>query len=216
MRGKTEPAQGYPHQIFRRTNDTSAHYGNATSLTPVFCLDGGELALYIMGDVGVFVANAFAPADDTDNSFMSNFATLITDSISYLKKNKITKLIIDVSGNGGGFVSLGENFAMQLFPTADHFFGSNMRWNPALAAMLTLGADPNDTYWDLGQYHKMDGSDFSSYEEFLGPVYKDQDYFTLIARPDIVEANVESGGELPGSYPGPQPFETHNIVLVGF
>lgn len=126
----------------------------------------------------------------------------------------MSKVIIDLSGNGGGFVTLGQNLAMQFFPESDHFFGSNMRWNPALQVMLTSDVDPNATYWDIGHYKKMDGSDFKSYQEFLGPVHRDNDYFTVIGVPDTVESIAETGVHMPSSYDGPQPFDTDNIVLV--
>lgn len=208
-----------PHRLLKRTGDP-ANTMNETLTPSVSSLSGGEMSLYLLDDkTGVLVVSAFMASETTDNgesAFMIGFASFATKAISYLRQKGASRIIIDLSGNGGGLVALGENLAIQFFPNADHFFGSNMRWNPAIAAMLTEGADPNGTYWDLGHYRKMDGSNFASYEEFLGPVHKHGDYFTVIARPDIVETNTEDGSNLPSSYPGPQPFETNNIAIVSF
>lgn len=191
----------------RTTNDTR----------PVLALDDGTLALHILDhQTAVLEITSFQFAvDDPEDTYLSRFSSLVTDAISYMKKNGITKIIIDLSGNGGGFLALGVNLAKQLFPTVDHYFASNIRWNPAIDTMLTKGADPDGTYLDLGHLRKLDGSDFTSYKEWLGPVFKDGDYFSQISRPDFAEESDEADG-LPVSYPGPQPFDTHNIVVVSF
>lgn len=225
-RSEPKPARGLfqQHHILKRSAGPPSTVHQ--TLSPALLTSAhGEISLHILDDeTGVLVINSFISSDETpsttdddaDAIFINKFASLATEAISDLRQKGITKIIIDLSGNGGGFISLGQNLAMQFFPEVDHFFGTNMRWSPALATMLTKGKGLNATYWDLGHYRKMDGSDFSSYEEFLGPVHKDDDYFTVVAVPDIVESNAEDGGELPGSYSGPQPFDTDNIVLVSF
>lgn len=209
-----------PHHLLKRAGDPSISV-NRSITPPVVEMDNGELSLYILDqETGVLVVNSFATEDpsltsDADQTtFMTKFVSSATESISYLRQRGISKIIIDLSGNGGGYVSLGENLALQFFPKSDHFFGSNMRWNPAIQAMLTSEEDHNATYWDIGHYEKMDGSDFESYQEFLGPVHRDNDYFTVIAIPDTAESNAEADVHMPSSYNGPQPFDTDNIVLV--
>lgn len=221
---RSEPnrARAIPqHHLLKRGGDPAVTV-NRSITPPVLEMANGELSLYILDhETGVLVVNSFSAADESDtttsseeSTFMTKFVSLATESISYLLQRGMTKVIIDLSGNGGGFITLGENLAMQFFPKSAHFFGSNMRWNPAIEAMLTKGADPNATYWDLGHYHKMDGSDFASYQEFLGPVHRDNDYFTVIAIPDTAETLAEDGVNMPSSYAGPQPFDADNIVLV--
>lgn len=224
-RSESKTVRGLPqHQLLKRSAGPPSTIHQ--TLSPALLTSAhGEISLHLLdNETGVLVITAFAPAEtttasddvDQDAIFMNKFVSLATEAISDLRQKGITKIIIDLSGNGGGFVSLGENLAMQLFPGVNHFFGTNMRWNPALAAMLTKGEGLDATYWDLGHYRKMDGSDFSSYKEFLGPVQKDDDYFTVIAIPDTVETNAEDGGDLPSSYTGAQPFDTDNIALVSF
>lgn len=226
-RSESNRARGLPqHHLLKRSGGPASTM-NQTLNPSIMASANNELSLYQLDDeTGVMVITSFAPEDsyspaaaagvDEEAVFINKFVSLATEAISYLHQRGLTKIIIDLSGNGGGFTTLGENLAMQFFPKANHFFGTNMRWNPALATMLTKGADPNTTYWDLGHYRKLDGTDFASYQEFLGPVPKDDDYFTVIAIPDVVETNAEDGANLPSSYSGPQPFETEDIVLVSF
>lgn len=205
-KGKREALPLYKEPLWSRsTNRTLKPIMSFTdNVIQLFSLDN-ETAVLVIGDF-------------KSSETLVSFAGFISKAISYLKDKGTPKIIIDVTGNGGGSLALGNDAAMQFFPTADHYFGTNMRWNPALQAMLTSNIDPNRTFWDLGQYHKMDGSDFSSYQEFLGPVRSDGDYFTRIARPDLAERNAEKsdGSALPAAYKGPQPFKTENIIIVGF
>lgn len=228
-RKRSEPktAGGLPQRHILRRSEGPASTIHQTLSPALLTSAHGEISLHILDhETGVLVVTSFTSAnetasgvnddDDATTTFMNKFVSLATEAISDLRQRGITKIIIDLSGNLGGLVSLGENLAMQLFPEVNHFFGTNMRWNPALATMLTKGEGLNTTYWDLGHYRKMDGSEFSSYEEFLGPVHRDDDYFTVIAIPDIVESNAEDSANLPSSYSGPQPFDTDNIALVSF
>lgn len=181
-------------------------------------MQNGEMNLFVLDDeTGVLEITSFDwYSEEFAVEFLATFSMFLSDAILYLKNLGITKIIIDLSGNKGGVTALGNDAAMQFFPEADHFFGSNMRWNPAIDTMLTKGKDPTDMgYWDIGHYKKIDGSDFASYKEFLGPVFQDGDYFTPIAIADIAEENTEDSlGGLPPSYTGHAPFDAENIILV--
>lgn len=183
---------------------------------PVYGMPNKEISLYLLnGEVGVLVISAFGPLEDSpEDGFIPSFSANVTGAISYLHERGISKIIIDVSGNGGGFIRSGKDAVHQFFP-GETFFASNMRWNPALHTMLTEGSDTDSTYWDLGQYKKAsDGSDFKNYEEFLGPVERDGDSFTVTAVYDDVEVEKEDSEPLPASYSGPQPFADKDIILV--
>lgn len=184
---------------------------------PVYGMKSGELELYILNEeIGVLVLNTFMPMDNgTEDGFIPLFSKGVAGAISYLREKNCTKIIIDVSGNGGGYIRSGRDAVRQFFPGEGTFFASNMRWNPALATMLLEGNGTNATYWDLGQYKKAsDDSDFKSYAEFLGPIARDGDSFTVIAVDDNVEVEKEDMEPLPPSYSGPQPFATENIIIV--
>lgn len=184
---------------------------------PVYGMESGELELYILNEeIGVLVLNTFMPMKSQNGTgFVPLFSKGIAGAISYLREKNCTKIIIDVSGNGGGFIRSGRDAVRQFFPGEETFFASNMRWSPALATMLLEGNGTNATYWDLGQYKRAsDNSDFKNYAEFLGPIPKDGDSFTVIAVDDNVEVEKEDAEPLPASYSGPQPFATENIIIV--
>lgn len=183
----------------------------------VYGIESGELELYLLNEgIGVLVLNTFMPMNNqSDTGFVPLFSKGVTGAISYLREKNCTKIIIDVSGNGGGFIRSGRDAVRQFFPGEETFFASNMRWNPALATMLLEGNGTNATYWDLGQYRRAsDNSDFKSYGEFLGPIAKDGDSFTVITVDDNVEVEKEDTEPLPVSYSGLQPFATENIIIV--
>lgn len=177
-------------------------------------LPEGEFAVYHLdGQTAVLVIRSFMGGDGWDSlQFMKAAHTLVQDALTYLTANHYKRLVIDVTGNGGGLVGLGIDTVRQLFPDKDHFFAVNMRWNPALATMLTEGQDTRGTYWDYRRFNNEKGEDIKSVKEFLGPVRRDGDYFTPIMRSDVTESARSSG--LVGSYSGHQPFTPENIVLV--
>ncbi|KAH8145748.1 uncharacterized protein LAJ45_10225 [Morchella importuna] len=185
--------------------------------TPALQMVNGEIMLYVMNDqVGVLVINTFTPMNGgSEDGFVHEFSGNITAAIEHLSSKNIKRIVIDVSGNGGGFVRLGRDAVRQFFPGESTYFASNMRWNPALATMMLDGSDTNATYWDLGQYKKAsDNSDFKDWNEFLGPVSRDGDYFTVIAVDDTVEVEAEDNEPLPPVYKGPQPFADEDIILL--
>lgn len=192
-------------------------FRRSLSAEPVYKITTGELELYILNEeTGVLVLNTFMPiGNETDVGFVPLFSKGVARAISYLQEKNCTKIIIDVSGNGGGYIRSGRDAVRQFFPGEETFFATNMRWNPALATMLLEGNGTNATYWDLGQYKRAsDNSDFKSYSEFLGPIARDGDSFTVIAVDDNVEVEKEDAEPLPASYSGPQPFKTDNIIIV--
>lgn len=190
-----------------------------TQLEPLVGMEWGEIELYALDEeIGVLVLSTFTPmGKQNDTGFIPLFSKKFGDALSYLREKNYSKLIIDVSGNGGGYIRLGRDAVRQLFPGESTFFASNMRWSPALATMLLEGTGTNATYWDLGQYRKAsDDSEFKNYAEFLGPIARDGDSFTVIAVDDNAEVEKEDPEPLPISYSGPQPFATENIILVSF
>lgn len=179
---------------------------------------GKEIGVYKLDTkTAVILVYAFSSLTGNDQGFITAFSSGVADIIAWCKTEGIERLLIDVTGNGGGIVQLGENFAHQLFPASQKiFFGTNMRWNPTLDVMLVKGdaSKITNTYFNLGQLHKPDGSDWKDFRDMLGPVHRDDDYFTKITIPDEQEANVNSGSELVMNYPREAYFKTENVVLV--
>ncbi|KAF8245045.1 hypothetical protein K440DRAFT_663082 [Wilcoxina mikolae CBS 423.85] len=179
---------------------------------------GKEIGGYQLDDkTAVIFVRAFDSISGNENGFVAAFSYAVGEIIAACKKNGIERLLIDVTGNGGGIVALGQNFAHQLFPTSQKiFFGTNMRWNPTLDIMLTKGdtSKIDQTYFKLGHLHKPNGSDWKDFPEMLGPVHRDDDYFTKISIPDEKQANTDTGGELYMDFPTDAYFKTENVVLV--
>jgi hypothetical protein len=182
-------------------------------------LKDGTLGYYLLtDDTAVLEISAFESADgsspDTVEAYASAFSRFIARFTAFCRSHGVRRLVIDVSSNGGGLLDLGHNLARQLFPTSDRiFFGSNMRWNPVLAAWMSSPLITS-SYFDLGDLRKPDGSEWSGFEELLGPVHRDDDYFTHISIPDEAESNAEWRGAMYTDYSQDQPFAAEDIVIV--
>ena len=64
----------------------------------------------------------------------------------HIYRNHYKRPVIGFAGNGGEYFGLGIDTMRLLFPDKDYFFAVNMRWNFALAIMLTAGQDTCETY----------------------------------------------------------------------
>ncbi|TGZ83627.1 hypothetical protein EX30DRAFT_368962 [Ascodesmis nigricans] len=179
---------------------------------------GQEIGFYYLdSSTVVFIVTAFLEIQTKSNNFLTMFSTFITRTIQVAKSAGITRILIDVTGNGGGYASLGQDMARQLFPDSEKiFFGQNMRWNPVLSAMLLQGDETqiNGSFFDIGHHLQPDGTDFNSMADMLGPVHRDGDYFTKISIPDEIETNEEMNDVLEQDYSGPDPFKQKNVVVV--
>lgn len=132
-----------------------------------------------------------------------------------VKSTGAERLLIDVTGNGGGNVAIGQNLARQLFPTSDKvFFDSNMRWNPTLDVMMKKGDQQMiaASYFALHGLRKPSGENWTSFDEMLGPVHRDGDYFTKISITNEDKDNANTG--IYPDYPMEQPFKLQNVILV--
>lgn len=187
-----------------------------------------EVGFYLLDNsTGVITIDSFTPLASTPTSscdsscqfsaFQGAFSRFITLALATFTTSNIHYLLIDLSGNGGGSVPLGQDLARQIFPTSSSiFFGENMRHHPVLRQMLLNGDQEtiNQTYFDIGHFRTPENTDFTSYSDFLGPVFRDADYFTKIAIPDEVEANIEAENNLTMAYPSTDPFPPQNVGII--
>ncbi|KAF9905986.1 hypothetical protein EC991_001145 [Linnemannia zychae] len=84
-------------------------------------------------DVGVLVFHTF----DADPDYE---VPHIVESLKQLHARKVTKLLIDFQGNGGGFVSLAEDTVQILFPSGEALstsMASDLRVTPSIQALAT-------------------------------------------------------------------------------
>ncbi len=76
-----------------------------------------------LSDVAVLAFNTFSSDDARE---VLEFQSLVERFISYAKKQGKSKMIIDVSSNGGGSLFLGYDIFKQFFPTVEPDLGSRM------------------------------------------------------------------------------------------
>jgi Peptidase family S41 len=179
---KDIPAPGYPKPIVRMsTNEVGGYYlegegYNDTAVLTVYSFVGGE------GQV--------------------EFQQTTRGFLSQAKADGKKKLIIDVSGNGGGTIWLGYELFAQLFPSIDPYGGNRFRAHQAwdemgkfdstYTANLTRSMTGDPTNWDwLAQpmNYRSDlteeGKPFTSWAEKYGPHPANGDLHTTVQRWDL-------------------------------
>ena len=155
--------------------------------------------------------------DETDaavDAFFWEFSSFLDEAATLLKEKGIKRILLDVSGNGGGFIALGLLTMRKLFPESNPYYGFDMRRSPALDLLVEFSADDDFSHLSLNMTKDIDGNDFSSIQDFLGPVYKYGDYFTNIARWDVSDKLIDAGLNAPST--GDPLFDVDDIVLVCF
>ena len=171
-------------------------------------------------DVAVLDIVSFAA--DNGAEYQNYISTFLKKCHSAGKK----RLIIDVRGNPGGSIILGYDLFEQLFPTLVPYCGLRMRGSAAANAIgqyatdHTLGLDW--TFFNAPRnLQRLDGSNFTSWEEFYGPLEQHGDLFSNIASWNFINETIvvgksrvvirESADE--PSIP-PQVFASDSITLV--
>lgn len=127
------------------------------------------------------------------------------------------RLIIDVSGNGGGTAILAKRFVRVLFPdlfdgTDEPDYYANMRYHSALDKVWKAEKDfdpENLQHTLLNEYVNLNGTNFTTFDEVLGP-YRNvafNDSFTAMSlwRPDLDKTDFGSNSE----------WSKENIIIVG-
>ena len=170
---------------------------------------GSEQTLHLMEnykDIAVWGIHTFTSNEqnqevDTDE-FFQYWRQYTVESLQFLTKNGIKRLILDLSTNGGGQVNLGLDTVQKFFPLAKPFYGVDYRRSPFVDAF--------NIYWNTSDYlTKLDGSAWKDGHEFLNPpIAKAGDYFTKIGRLYPLEDLKQEVGS------GESPFPLENIVVV--
>jgi hypothetical protein len=216
----TVPAYGYPTPVIISEDDQVSGY----------FLDGDP----DYSDVAVLSMLSFEP------EFPVEFQSVVQTFISDAKAVGKTKLVIDLSANGGGIILTGYDTFRQLFPsiTQDGFtrFREHEAFN-ILSEQLssysvgfdaaTSDAEHIFAFESVPDYHfdlnETDGN-FLSYQDKFGPQVWNGDNFTNIIRWNLTDplstTNTTWGiGEEITGYAGrtnfTQPFAAEDIVMVG-
>lgn len=187
-------------------------------------------------DVAVLALRTFVALDGVEIPFQS-VNTYFIETAAALGK---TKLIIDVSANGGGIILEGIDLFKQLFPSSDPYEANRYRAHEAinllgeqasyLAGLVPRSLDDNDTYQEIesSSYNyrtdtDVNGQPFNSWTEKYGPdtLGPQPDNFTSLFRWNLsdVLTPLQGGGIYVSGYLNRtnitvQPFAPENIVIV--
>ncbi|KAK5134902.1 hypothetical protein LTR08_005992 [Meristemomyces frigidus] len=215
------PAPGYPSPIIREMDNTNSGY----------FLEGEGY-----DDVAVLSVPTFVGLTVDEIPFQSVNTYLINRAVAANK----TKLIIDVSANGGGTILQGYDLFKQLFPDILPYGATRFRAHEAFdligqeisyySGMVPRSLDTNDTVqnWVSSSWNYRTDADvnyepFTSWAEKFGPhAYgPEPDNFTSIIRwnlSDVLTPDNSGGIDISGyvnrTNITSQPFAPENIVVV--
>ena len=215
------PAPGYPVPVVReKSNLNSGYYIDAP---------GYE-------DVAVLVMPSFVSTDSDEIPFQA----VNTYFLEAARAANKTKLIIDVSANGGGTILQGYDIFKQLFPQILPYGATRFRAHEAfnllgeqvsyLAGLAPRSLSDNDTYQDIesSAFNYRTDADvnyepFTSWAEKYGPhaFGPEPDNFTSIIRWNLSDVLIplNSGGIDISGYGNrtnftTSPFATENIIVI--
>jgi hypothetical protein len=205
------PAVGYPTPIVRHRLGFSAGY----------YMEGPGFE-----DVAVLAVTSFLAARDLQKTN--------SDFIAAARAANKTKLIIDVSANGGGYGSQAYDLFKQLFPSIDPYDATRVRAHESMDLLGQIypgpinGSDPIAAQLanvQIYNYHKdLDSNKkkFTSWKQKYGPHPQGpgNDSFTSLIRWDLSDPYLHDIGDIwvtgygDRSNMTSQPFQPQNIVLV--
>lgn len=195
--------------------------------TPIAMQPEGYTAGYFLEDgvTAVLVMTAFESSDESEDGNV-NQQTAIQHFLSECELNNKTKLIVDVSANGGGSVFNGYDAFKQLFPSLTPFGGSRFRSTPVVNFVGTVFTE-SDVYNETlsSDYQTQSEVDvnlhhFSNWNALGGPYLIHGDNFTAEMRYNLSDPIVESGngiivsGYLNNTDILPQVFASEDIVVL--
>ncbi|KAF2688720.1 hypothetical protein K458DRAFT_475396 [Lentithecium fluviatile CBS 122367] len=241
--------QGPPTQSPTKKNKRAEAEATATGYPEPVILHSEAVigGYYLSGsgydDVAVLSVPSFSPeTDEGPAEFQDLIGSFLKDATGAGKK----KLVIDLRGNGGGRVFLGYDLFKQLFPSMDPYGASTFRANEAfnITGLFFTEFLKDVTYEDaLDDFDKnglnsnlaglwysifnyrnsinIDGSNFTSWEDYFGPEVRNGDNFTVPQRKDLnnffsddLSIDVTGYRTRADKLDTNQPFEADNIVLL--
>ncbi|KAJ7775365.1 hypothetical protein B0H16DRAFT_1507074 [Mycena metata] len=144
---------------------------NLTSFGHITTLDVFQLASH--PEVGVLYFEQFEPSDGTDfNTYISGISATLYTGIDKLKEAGVKHILIDNSGNRGGYIFAGAVALWNLFPT-DLYPGfpavlrdGELARQESVAAASS--ADQNSEYY-YGFYRDLNYNLFTNNSQFMNP-----------------------------------------------
>ncbi|KAK1961346.1 peptidase S41 family protein [Colletotrichum sublineola] len=164
--------------------------------------DGGVVTGYFYEDISTAVLSI--PHFDQYGTDIGNFSDAVDEFVSGAQNKSLSRLVIDLSGNYGGSSGLAFLLLRTLFPGIEPFAGSRRRshelgnvlgsastraWQDLptgtdedTAEKLSLVADE----WVIAtRLNPETGRNYSSWEEYQGPITDNGDDFTRVERYDL-------------------------------
>jgi hypothetical protein len=158
-------------------------------------------------DVAVLKIISFSDPSGKDTNFDNEFQSTIASFLSQCISENKQKLIIDLRENGGGNTNLLLDAFMQLFPEMEPFSAQRYR---ATDAFVKIGDAVNEIrgdatkarkyqiyadesieegylyrYWAWWHFRTAEGTDFSGWDQFNGPLELNDDKFTATMRYNV-------------------------------
>jgi hypothetical protein len=214
------PAPGYPSPVFRQKNNYSSGYFISEA-------DYDDLAILVLPTFGDYSSGVGYQKSNTE--FIA----------AALAENK-TKLIIDVSGDGGGTILQGHDLFKQLFPSMLSYGATRFR---AHEASDVADQEPSEvaghyprsmsqppeirgtlsSVWNYRTDFDVNYEPFTSWDDKYGPyaLGPSKDTFTYLIRynmSDVLDPDVSgiyvSGYNDRANLSSSQPFESEDIIIV--
>ncbi|KPM35720.1 hypothetical protein AK830_g10836 [Neonectria ditissima] len=178
-------------------------------------------------DTAVMLIPSFDGNGKPDNHSLT-FANYASEIVSQAVANGRSKLIIDVSGNGGGNIVRAFDLFKLFFPSEFPYSGTRFRRHEASEGIATIFSIVNESlayqnapFGYSVQVKPDQASDFASYEDFLGDttqlgvkvssLYANFNYTAMSGASD--EAPIHGYGGWPLNQT--QPFKAENILIIG-
>jgi hypothetical protein len=176
-------------------------------------------------DVAVLVMTAFAGSNESrSDEDQDEHRAVIAEFLQDCKTSKKTKLIVDLSINGGGYVFSGFDAFKQLFPTITPYGASRMRSTPLVqyfgdffSQAGVYNRSVNPVYSILSASDK-DNKKFSTWADMGGPFTFHGDNFLAITRPNMSDPIMTGGFSVSGYQKAATiasaAFTADNIVML--
>lgn len=187
--------------------------------TPVLLSEDGSTGGYFIPNskTAVLVMTSFEGSDTAHGVYFQQ--NLVKTFLAKCKAAKMTKLIVDLQANGGGYIFNGEDTFVQLFPNLQLLGVTRTRWTPmidTLSKMYATAGPGNNTFSSNFQYQQgvdVNLQNFKSAQDYLGPHTIYGDNFTSIVRTNTTDQDEEIGVPDLESVAA-QLFSADNIVLL--
>ncbi|KAH7010325.1 hypothetical protein EDB80DRAFT_892328 [Ilyonectria destructans] len=197
---------GYPYPVSKHSaNWISSYFLNETEYQ----------------DVGVLVLNAFeAPSSFNLDSTadLTEFYITLTSFLSAFEEAGKKKLVIDLQGNGGGFVAAAVDLLHEILPDVELDDGYRLRATDALDWIGENVWEDRDSVLVASEKNE-NGKPYKSWKQIFGPQTFNGDDFTHLISNGLVEMAFGDGSGDSATFPSnntlsPGYLKADNIVIL--